>query len=199
MTASESQDKLRTLPREELEERLIYSAIVAGKSAKFTDAVMGRLKEYRIWKESPFETLRRLIKEGTLASVLRTIRSGNYTKLEKFFREIVKVKKLNLETVTPEQLEVFHGIGPKTSRFFIIWTRPQETYAALDVHVLRWMRAQGYDAPKSTPTGAKYRELEEAFILEAEKRGMSARDLDFHIWSNGSGYTGTVQTPPPKP
>lgn len=183
----------------ELQERLIYSVIVAGKSAKFADAVLARLKEYRIWKESPFELFKRLIREGTIASVLRAIRSGNYGKLEKCMRELVKAKKLDLMTCTPAQLERFHGIGPKTARFFIIWVRPGERYAALDVHVLRWLRAQGYDAPKATPSGPKYAKLEAAFIAEAEKRGMSPRDLDFQIWSTGSGYTGPVQTHTPTP
>ena len=61
-------------------------------------------------------------------------------------------------------------------------TRPDEQYAALDVHILRWLRTKGYDAPKGTPTGERYRELELNFISEAEKRGMTPAELDSAIW-----------------
>lgn len=166
---------------QELEYRLIYSLIVAGKSANFTTAAMDRLGNpdlatVRKWKES-----------GVLCDELKKARTGNYTKLSKALSELSE-QEIDLETATPERLELIHGIGPKTSRFFIIWTRPAERYAALDVHVLRWLKEQGHNAPRSTPSGEKYRELEKIFISEADKRGMTPRELDYEIWSKGSGY-----------
>ncbi len=53
----------------------------------------------------------------------------------------------------------------------------------LDTHLLKWLRAQGYDAPKSTPpAGPKYAALEEAFVREAHLRNVSVRELDTQVW-----------------
>jgi thermostable 8-oxoguanine DNA glycosylase len=179
----------------ELEWRLVYSMIVAGKSAKFADTVMGRidaeLSDYR--SDSLFQKLRYLMEKDRLHPLLLRVRTGNYTKILTGLIEILKGPEINLRTVTPEELETYHGIGPKTARFFVIWTRPDAVYAALDVHVLRWLRAQGHDAPKSTPSGAKYRALELIFIEEAAKRGMTPRELDYQIWAEGSGYQETTR------
>lgn len=172
----------------ERQARLIYSVIVAGKSAKFTAKVMDRFHQHR-QEHLPFDFLRILIDEENLDWVVRDMRCGNYTKIERCFRELAAAK-LDLMKCRPEDLEAIHGIGPKTSRFFILWTRPGERYAALDVHVLRWMRVLGYDAPKSTPNGRRYRELEVAFLAEADERKMTPRELDAAIWEKGSNYRG---------
>ncbi len=169
----------------ELERRIIYSIIVAGKSAKFTEGVMSRLVENTT---PPFNQIRSLVSNNTLEDKLREARTGNYTKLSKSFTALVN-SSIDLKTCTPQDLEMIHGIGCKTSRFFIIWTRPEENYAALDVHILRWLREQGYDAPKSTPSGRKYYELENIFLQEAKKLGLTPRELDRKIWieNNKSG------------
>lgn len=161
----------------ELEARLLYAIIVAGKSARFTEGVMQRLG---LWCPAPFDTVRSWKRRALLRSKLCEARSGNYGKIERAFREIV-ISGIDLRTCTPEELEKVHGIGPKTSRFFILWTRPNERYAALDVHVLRWLRGLGHPAPRSTPNGRKYRELEKIFLSEADKRGLSAGVLDSQI------------------
>lgn len=180
------------LSRGDQEYYLLYACVVAGKSAKFADAVMGRLCLFKQGDETPFEMVRRL--GDRLESVLREVRTGNYGKLARCFRDLAADEKLDLLTCTPDDLEAFHGIGPKTSRFFIMWIRPEERHAALDVHVLRWLRAQGHDAPESTPSaGPIYDALQAIFLQEAEKRGVSPRQLDFAIWKAGSGYEGTIQ------
>jgi thermostable 8-oxoguanine DNA glycosylase len=168
----------------QVEASLLYSLIVAGKSAKFADAKTALLLAYCLKNEMPFEMLRRKSFDHTLNEALRTIKAGNYTKLTKAFEEIAW-KELYLETCTPQQLEEIHGIGPKTSRFFIMWIRPNEKYAALDVHVLRWLRSIGVKAPKSTPNGKKYAELEQIFLTEAAKRSKTPRELDLEIWEAG--------------
>jgi thermostable 8-oxoguanine DNA glycosylase len=171
---------------EELQARLIYSIIVAGKSARFTETVMRRLHGHA-GADTLFDMIRRWIAEDALDKMLRDCRTGNYTKLAKALRALVAAE-IDLSSVLPEQLETIHGIGPKTSRFFVLWTRPGVNYAALDVHVLRWLKKLGHNAPRSTPTGAKYRELELIFLEEAKKRGMTARELDAQIWDESSGY-----------
>lgn len=181
------------LPEKEIQARLLYACIVAGKSAKFADEVINRLSMHGRG-QSPFDMIRRLIRENYLQRALELARSGNYGKLARCFTELVGAD-IDLLTVTPERLEQIHGIGPKTSRFFILWTRPDAPYAALDVHVLRWMRNLGYKAPRTTPTGRKYAELERQFLEEAKKRGKTPRELDAEIWAEGSGYEDTAAKP----
>jgi len=172
----------------ELEARLIYAVIVAGKSADFADQVC-----YALWDMipdgmTPFEWFRAIGPEGVLAA-LKEAHTGNYGKNSRCLDALANCPLLDLRTVSPEQLEQFHGIGPKTSRFFILWTRPGEKLACLDVHILRWLRTKGYDAPERTPRGQRYYELEEAFIREAEALGMTPRQLDYAIWCVASGRT----------
>ena len=171
----------------QLEGRLIYALIVAGKSAKFAAEATARVLERVRDHESPFDMVRRVAREGLmgLRSVLRLARTGNYNRIARALFNVAKAG-LDRRTVTPEELERFHGIGPKTARFFITWTRPAERYAVLDVHILRWLRDQGYDPPKSTPTGRRYRQLEEAFLTEADMRGKRPSELDAEIWRAGS-------------
>lgn len=176
-----------------LEYKLIYSMLVAGKSADFAETVSNRLYGDRLL--SPFGWFRHVRSQGALGGELRKARSGNYTKLERGISELIDEKHLYLETVTPERLEKIHGIGPKTSRFFILWTRANAEYAALDTHVLKWLRFIGHAAPSSTPPkGAPYTKWENLFISEAHKRGMRPRELDARIWdycSKGLHRTGT--------
>jgi thermostable 8-oxoguanine DNA glycosylase len=144
---------------------------------------------------SMFTGLWHVNKAGRLETILRESRTGNYTKLAACIRGLLTAK-LDLATCAPIDLEAIHGIGPKTSRFFILWTRPGAEYAALDVHVLRWLRLMGHDAPKATPTGAKYAELERVFLVLAKSFGMTPRELDHAIWIEGSNYVGAVQAQP---
>lgn len=179
----------RITDRGELEGRLLYSLIVAGKSAKFADAAIGRW--YEAGREmiggdfqSPFELIQILVERGQLEESLRKARTGNYRKLARAFDFLRFVYPFpDLTTVTPEILEHVPGIGPKTSRFFILWTRPEARVAALDTHVLKWLRFLGHKCPKSTPSeGLNYSRLETVVLAEADKRGMTPRELDSKIW-----------------
>lgn len=179
----------------ELERMLIYSIIVAGKSANFADTVMSSLFPLGSSKLSPFEELRSYSPTFRLW-LFRSVGTGNYTKLHKAIGELLEAD-LDLWTCTPEDLEKIHGIGPKTARFFILWTRPNARYAALDVHVLRWLReVEGHkDCPKATPQNPKeYKKWEDVFLGYADAAGVTPRQLDWEIWSAGSGYTGNVQS-----
>jgi endonuclease III len=183
--------------------KLIYSMIVAGKSANFADKatanflvecakIIGVKASYFI----PFYLIAHLT-SSQREICLRRARTGNYSKLSKALDQILALKTpIDFDKCTPDDLEKIHGIGKKTSRFFIMWIRPNEEYAALDVHVLRWMRSLGYNAPKATPSNPKkYRELELAFISEAAKRGKTARQLDMEIWEAGAKRTQETATP----
>lgn len=163
----------------ELEYRLLYSMVVAGKSAIFAENCLARL--FRGESQPPFAWIRFFRSRGLLGVALRNARTGNYGKLEKGFSEAAD-SMLDLSTCTPDDLMRIHGVGPKTAKFFIIWTRPEADFAALDTHVLKWLRHLGHDAPMSTPSGEKYTALEKIVLAEAKARGMTARELDAAIW-----------------
>ncbi len=170
----------------ELEAKFLYSMVVAGKNADFANSVIRRFlapisKEGKIL---PFDYVARLIARGELEGRLREVRSGNYGKLYKGFFEASKLKPIELKSHGPADFERIHGVGPKTSRFFILWTRGDAARcAALDTHVLKWLRAIGYEAPLATPSSRSlYEQLEEIFLREADARKMTARALDATIW-----------------
>lgn len=170
----------------EIEERkLIYSAIVAGKSAKFAQSITSKLFDGQ--QGSPFEILKRLINVGKLEARLRETRSGNYQKLCRCIPELIKVNPM---TVTLAELESIHGIGPKTARFFLLWTRPGFRCAALDVHILRFLKNQGcLNVPKATPpAGPNYYRLEQAFLDIADEMKLTPGELDAKVWAEGAGY-----------
>lgn len=161
----------------ELQSRLIFSVIVAGKTAVFARNVIDKL--FSKYKKLPFDIIDQWIKEDKLEQKLREARSGNYGKLVRCLPLLIK---LNPKSVTLEELELIPGIGPKTSRFYHLWIGKNTRCAALDTHVLKFLKDLGYKSTKSTPTGKKYRELEEAFLNECEKRGLSPNQLDADVW-----------------
>lgn len=180
-----------------LEYKLLFAIVVAGKSAKFAQAAMERFRgvlseicpgDYGEAHFFPwFRAIRRL-SDAKLKWAIFEARLGNYRKVVPAFRAIAE-SYFDLATCSVEQLELIKGIGPKTSRFFLLWTRPDARVAALDVHVLRWLREQGYDIPARSPSGKQYAEIEQIFLLEADKRGITAQALDRQIWlgANKSG------------
>jgi len=168
--------------RHELEEFALFSIMVAGKTAK---TVARQLNEFleAIPGSSPFDKITHLIEAGQLLRTMKKHRLGMYQKLNKAFREIIQY---DLRSITVEDLEQIHGIGPKTARFFILHSRAKAQHAVLDTHILKYMRTLGHDAPKATPTGRKYRDLERAFLDHARLKKVSVAKLDFKIWKEYS-------------
>jgi thermostable 8-oxoguanine DNA glycosylase len=162
----------------ELQEFILFCAVVAGKSAHqqahklnwFLDTGTGE----------PFEK----IEQMDLMQRLKESKLGQYNRLHTVFTQIVF---LDLEYCTVEQLEAIPGIGQKTSRFFVTHSRPNQNYAILDTHILAWMKSIGHqNIPKSTPQGKRYQEIEQLFLQEAKKRDMTPADLDLQIWKERS-------------
>ncbi|HEX5317112.1 MAG TPA: hypothetical protein VFX22_10725, partial [Candidatus Kapabacteria bacterium] len=132
-----------TYSRQELEYWILFSVVVAGKAAPFAHEKMGKFLGDSV---RPFEFVRRLIRQGNLMSKLKDAKTGNYHKISKAFEELSS-RKINLKTCAPEQLEEIYGIAMKTSRFFILLTRKDAPYAALDTHILKWLYNNGYKVP----------------------------------------------------
>ena len=108
---------------------------------------------------------------------------GQYDRLEKAFKGIIQFKN-RLKSVTIEELESVYGIGSKTSRFFILHSRPDQQIAVLDTHILKWMYSQGYDVPKATPRKELYGKIEKDFLTEAWKREKTPAEFDLEIWKS---------------
>jgi thermostable 8-oxoguanine DNA glycosylase len=152
-----------------LQEWFLFGVCVAGKSARQTaekvDAFLNHSGSVHNG-DTPFSIVSRMIRDRKLRYNLKKHRLGQYDRISKAMRGMIKIDP---ETVTLEELEQIHGVGAKTARMLLLYTRPDQEMIPLDTHVLKWLRAQGYDAPKSTPApGKKYRELELAFIREGK-------------------------------
>jgi hypothetical protein len=166
----------------ELEYRLLYSMVVAGKSADFAEKKMHVFLPRHPDVQSPFAYVRELANSKMLRLELVKAKTGNYEKLTKGFAAVAR-SGLNLQTCNLLMLRAFHGIGPKTARFFLMWTRPDAYHAALDTHVLKWIQMLGHpDIPRSTPSGAEYVRIEKIFLAEAAARKVTPVDLDSRIW-----------------
>lgn len=149
--------------------------------AKKLDEFLGESK----WM-TPLEYVDWLMWSETFSAKIREYGLGKYNVLTKTLNQIIQFRGW-LDLVTLDDLESVHGIGPKTARFFLLHSRPDQNLAVLDVHILRWMREQlGVATPKQTPTGKKYRELEAIFLTEAAQRGTTAAQLDLDIWKQYS-------------
>ena len=168
---------------EELEKFLIFCACVAGKNSQRT----ARAIEILLGDEtgSPFLRIKKMVKKNTLIEGLRKSGIGQYSRLSKCLEEMAN-SGFDLRKVTVEELESIHGIGPKTSRFFILHSRRNQKIAVLDTHILKYMSKLGYTVPKSTPSGKRYKELEQEFLLLAKESKMSPAELDLKIWKLGN-------------
>jgi thermostable 8-oxoguanine DNA glycosylase len=172
----------------QLEWWILFGICVAGKSAKGTEkklrAFLDDIRDTMPGYEgvSPFEIVRYAIYKRKLDHYLRKHKLGKYGLYRKAFPAAVQI---DLDNVTVESLEKVPGIGPKTARMSILYYEPEANCVPLDTHVLKWLKLQGYDAPKSTPqSGRRYLELEQAFIAEAKKRGKTVRELDTEVWQS---------------
>lgn len=177
---------------EKLEEYIIFWVLVAGKNATTTaksmELLFNRLnREYYGLPQSirtPFNLIKNFINnEGFMAFVqlMKTCGFGQFNQKARYLEDLVN-SRIDLRTCTVEDLEAIKGIGPKTARCFLLHNRPGQRLAGLDTHILKYLASLGYDVPKSTPTGKKYREVEALFLKVADEKGMEPADLDLKIW-----------------
>jgi len=166
----------------ELQEFLIFAICVAGKTAK----TMARLVSNFILSETgelPLKLIKKLVNSGELENALRCSRIGQYTKLQKTFEYIVECN-LCPRTCTLNDLLAVPGIGNKTSRFFLSFTRPNQRFAILDTHILKWLYESGYDVPKNTPADKQYKEIEQIFLKYCDIFECEPVDFDYMIWES---------------
>jgi len=165
--------------KEELQLFIIFAICVAGKTAT---QIVKALNKFFPSNISPFNHLRSLEKSKTLDLAIRNSSLGQHNKLGKAFRYLIN-NDINLVHCSIEELEAIPGCGPKTSRFFLSFNRPNVNYAILDTHILAEMRELGHDVPKSTPQSRKrYKEIEATFVSYAQSLNKTPAELDLEIW-----------------
>lgn len=166
---------------EELEELIIFCICVAGHNAFHTAKQLDKLFTKLSAYVAPFYALKRI--RQRLVPMLRWAKIGCHNKRAKYIKDLLD-KNLNLRTCSVKELESIKGIGPKTARFFILHSRRDvNDIAVLDTHVLKFMRDEGHQVPKSTPTGKHYLRLEAEFLKLARKSNKSVAEFDLEIWN----------------
>ena len=173
----------------DLELFAVFAVCVAGKKAQQTaDKVKEHFRDVQTPTKqlTPFETIKSLIGANIFGGYLQHARFGQYKRIYRALRDLAE-SSIDLKTCTVEDLEAIHGIGPKTSRFIIMHSRPNQRLATLDTHILRWMRDQGIETPKATPQSKKlYKELEDKFLTLCDKCAILPSQLDLKIWKKYS-------------
>lgn len=168
----------------------LFCLVVAGKTAKtqarLLDNFLTSLDPADPDDDTPFMRVEKAAEQGVLLEKIKESRLGQYNRLVRAFEQSVD---LNLRTCTVEDLEAIHGVGPKTARMFLMFTRRDARYAALDTHVLKYLRSRGVEVPKATPpAGPRYRELEEQFLAFADEAGKPVAEFDLEIWKFYAGH-----------
>jgi hypothetical protein len=172
---------------DELETWWLFSTIVAGKTAATQAKFLDQFLTNAGVEGSPFDIIRTLLgrpSEGCYSPLeehMRAAHLGQYSRLTRCWEESLA---LDLRNDPVEAFEAIHGVGPKTARMFIMHSRPDQRLAALDTHILKLLKTNGFDVPKTTPSGKQYQFLEDAFLALADAAGETPADFDLKIWKS---------------
>jgi len=170
----------------ELEAFWLFSMFVAGKNSDFAAAKVHAVMNKFDQGVEPIYQMRAMTVQG-IEDLLRACRVGQYGRLTK---AILGTMGVDLRTATLDELMAIHGIGPKTARFFLVHSRADCNHAVLDVHILKFLRANGYPtAPVQTPSGAVYLKWEKVFldICKLNYPDKTIAEIDLRIWTEYSG------------
>ncbi len=122
--------------RAELEEFLLFCVVVAGKNARSQSRLLDAYLYTLPQAKTPFRRIRKSMHNGTFDELLFNSRLGKYGLLKTCFYHLVGfdgtdyVPSLNVETCTLDDLQAVYGIGPKTARFFLLHSRPNQRYSS---------------------------------------------------------------------
>ena len=174
----------------ELEEFLLFCVLVAGKDSKVQAKKLEQFLHRDVFhSSSPLSQIKSLVeftKYDLLMSWIKDCKLGQYRRIYKCFKELLTLHgKLSFCSVL--DLEAISGIGPKTARFFLTHTRPNQQFAVLDTHMLHYLRDQGFSGiPKTTPNGKTYQRCETLVLACAKEAAISPADFDLMVWNKYS-------------
>jgi endonuclease III len=174
---------------EELEEFILFAITVAGHNANTTAHSLEKLlTTLNFPRVSPFHAIRYGIRTRGkhFPELIQECGIGCFNQRARSYQALVE-SNINLHSCSVDELEEIPGIGKKTSRFYMLHSREGYRGAALDTHILKFLRESGVpDVPKTTPGSKKtYQRLEQAF-LELVPPGIAVADFDLNIWKRYS-------------
>jgi hypothetical protein len=139
---------------------------------------------------SPFEFIEILVQLQLVTEWLEYWKVGQYKRLTRTIIEIDQMFNrddlVDLDGPSnPRAFEQLHGVGRKTSRFFLIHSQQDAMYGVLDTHVLKWLKRVYRTTAISTPSSYKdYKLLEGLFLGECMKWQKTCADMDSMIWNS---------------
>ena len=196
------------------EEFWLYSFLVAGKTsstiAPRLDGMLmdlpRRAERKLIYpkKHNPFARISILFRDDIFTyneavQYLKEWGFGQQKRTLRFFKQTLElytskqgsgIEYYPVEYWSLKEIESIYGVGLKTSRFFLMNTRDNVRVAAIDTHILKYLKDKNViseDVPLVTPTNkSTYEAYERLFIELADKRNMNIRDFDQQIWNHYS-------------
>lgn len=172
--------------KEELEEFLLFCIVVAGKTAyiqanKLEQFLVSNQNKLNFKQKEPFNMLKVLYLNDQLLHEIKEAKLGQYTKIFNAFCYICN-SNLDLAKCSIEELENIPGVGPKTSRFFMLHSRNCQ-HAILDTHILKFLKKYDENVPKSTPSNKKiYKKYESLFLDICRSVNKEPAEYDLELW-----------------
>lgn len=169
---------------EELEELFVFCVCVAGKTAK---TIAPRVHKMAEMSKQKHKGLFRFIDMNRLGLpyYLHKLGIGCYSqKCTALWGAIDKFKNIQaIRKASVSDLESVSYIGPKTARFFYMAHTNSNNYAALDTHILKFLKDNGVqNVPKNTPRGNTYIRLEKEY-LKLVPKPFTAAEFDNIVWN----------------
>lgn len=172
--------------REELELFIIFCVCVQGKPALRTASSLERFLSYGKGN-TPFEIIKDIIHTSNLEKALKESSLGQYKKLTYLFTTIVN-SGINLKTCSIKELEKLKWISAKTSRFFILHSRPNQNLICPDTHIKKRLKKMGYKIPTSfTRKNTPY--WDSIFTKLCSEIGKNNADVDLQWWTEDMSKT----------
>lgn len=166
---------------DELEEFLIFSIMVAGKTAyKVAEGVNEMFRG-----QHPFPHIRYLAEMDELADTLHRHKLTPHNQRAKYLLAAAK-SKLDLRTCSVYDLVKLPGIQWKTANFFLTHSREGYEFPVIDTHILKFLKSYGFEVPVAPPKSEKkYRELAGLFLLLTPS-DKTVAEFDFEVWKRYS-------------